>query len=227
MQLADLPEIMRTVLSTAAAALLALSLVVNAQDSALRPEPASGFVLAAIKAAPATPSQATPAPPPVRATPAPRATPASRATPAPPKEPAVERCANLEVTGIEMHPLAPEERLWSDRPVTLKKVPEKYKGYRFTQHPAHGLTLKFKVLEDGPVVLGCSSRWGSTAEPDVAKDFTTAEKLLASGWVRQVRDEVETSSYDMQFLIFTRQCKAGEEFTLRTDKYAPPILIFK
>ncbi|HEV7401784.1 MAG TPA: hypothetical protein VGO11_02615 [Chthoniobacteraceae bacterium] len=180
--------------------------------------------LAALKIQPATPGKATPAPP---AAPRSRATPAPRATPATPKEAVAIRCANLELKGIEVRPLALDEHLWTDRPVTITKVPEKYQGCRFTQHPAHGLTLKFKVVEDGPVVLGCSSRWGSTAEPDVAKDLTTAKKLIDAGWVRQVRDEVETSSYDMQFLIFTRDCKAGEEFTFRTEKYAPPILIFK
>ena len=138
-----------------------------------------------------------------------------------------EPLAKLEVPGVEIRPLATDSRVWSDRDGPITKFPGKFEGFKFTQSPAHGLTLKFKAISNGTVILGCSSRWGTTADPETAKDFATQKTLMEAGWVRQQSDEIETSASDMTFLLFTRECKAGEEFTFRTDKYAPPILVFK
>jgi hypothetical protein len=209
---------MRSLLPVGVALLLAIPLVSLAQNPAPnQPEAHAvrpGFFLAVFREDPASAGKPKPAVP-------------EPAKPAAPEDLAPEHCAKLELKGIELRPLEIDARIWSDRAVRITRFPEKFAGFQFTQSPAHGLTLKFKVTGDGTVVLGCSSRWGTTAEPEVAKDFTTAQMLIDAGWVRHPRDEIETSSSDMQFLLFTRECKAGEEFTLRTDKYAPPILIFK
>ena len=85
-------------------------------------------------------------------------------------------------------PLAKDEKLWSDRDVRLVKIPAKFKDWQFTQAKAHGLTLRFRVLSDGLVYMGCSERWGSTAAPNVAKDFATAETLKKAGWTHVVDD---------------------------------------
>ena len=135
--------------------------------------------------------------------------------------------AKVEIDETNIIPLSPGEKVWSDRTVTITKVPARFKGFNFTQHHAHGLSLTFKVLNDGVVYLGCSARWGTTADPDVARDFETAKTLTAKGWVRKDRFDVDTTAHDMQFEIFERPCKAGETFTIRTDKYAPPILLVK
>ena len=124
-------------------------------------------------------------------------------------------------------PLAKDEKLWSDRDVRLVKIPAKFKDWQFTQAKAHGLTLRFRVLSDGLVYMGCSERWGSTAAPNVAKDFATAETLKKAGWTHVPGVEITTTSGDMSWTIFSRQCKAGEEFAYRTEKYAPPILLVK
>ncbi len=199
---------MRTLLPLALTVLLVSPIVSHAQNAAPVATARPGFLLAGFKSPPPDPGKPT-------------------AVPEKPADVAPEHCAKLDLKGIEVRPLAIDARIWSDRDVHVTKFPEKFEGFQFTQNPAHGLTLTFKVVTDGTVVLGCTSRWGSTADPAVAKDFVTAQKLIDSGWVRQVRDEIETSSSDLQYLLFTRECKAGEEFALRTDKYAPPILLFK
>ncbi len=77
------------------------------------------------------------------------------------------------------------------------------------------------------VYLGCPGRWGTTASAEDARTFMTAEKLLQEGWVREEPYEIKTTAADMTFLIFSRMCKAGQEFNYRTDKYAPPILLLR
>jgi hypothetical protein len=138
-----------------------------------------------------------------------------------------QRMARVEVPGANMVTLLKNEKIWSDRPVTLTNIPLRYHGFQFTQLPAHALTLNFTVTADGLVALGCSARWGTTADPETAKDFMTEGKLLAAGWVRQKRDQIDTSASDMQFLIYARHCKAGEHFSYRTEKYAAPILLLR
>jgi hypothetical protein len=138
-----------------------------------------------------------------------------------------QRIAKVEVPGATIASLAKNAKLWTDRPVTLTNIPLRYHGFQFTQLPAHQVTLNFTVAADGLVVLGCSARWGSTADPEIAKTFMTEEKLVAEGWVRQKKDQIDTSATDMQFLIFARHCKAGEHFSYRTEKYAAPILLVR
>ena len=145
--------------------------------------------------------------------------------PAPPAAPAPT--AKVAVEDAIISPLATGAKVWSDRPVTITNVPPRFDGFNFTQHHAHGLFLKFKVLSDGVVYMGCSARWGSTATPEVAKDFDTADSLTAKGWAHKDPADVETTASDMQYVIFERSCKAGEIFSFRTDKYAPPILLVK
>jgi hypothetical protein len=135
--------------------------------------------------------------------------------------------AKVETKDITITPLAKGQRVWSDREVLFTKISPSFQGYKFTQSPAHSPTLRFKVLTDGTVYLACMGRWGSTAAPEVAKDFMTQEKLGAAGWVRLGRDELETTASDALWLVFLRRCKAGEEFSYRTDKYASPILLVK
>jgi hypothetical protein len=133
----------------------------------------------------------------------------------------------VDTSDVNLAPLAQNEKLWSDRDVRLVKIPAKFRDWQFTQAKAHGLTLHFRVLSDGLVYMGCSERWGSTAAAEVAKDFATAETLKKAGWTHVPGVEITTSASDMSWTIFSRQCKAGEEFTYRTEKYAPPILLEK
>ncbi|MEP6673214.1 MAG: hypothetical protein ABJF10_28955 [Chthoniobacter sp.] len=135
--------------------------------------------------------------------------------------------AKVEVQDAGVVKLVTDEKLWSDRDVKITEIPAAFAGLQFTQHKAHGQTVKFKVKTDGMVYLGCPARWGTTAPAEDAKTFMNAEKLAQQGWVREEPYEIKTTAADMAFLIFSRRCKAGEEFNYRTDKYAPPILLLK
>jgi hypothetical protein len=135
--------------------------------------------------------------------------------------------AKVEVQDAEVLKLAADAKIWSDRDVQITTIPPAFAGLQFTQHKAHALNLKFKVRTDGMVYMGCSARWGGTAAPEVAKTLVTAEQLEKEGWVREEPYEIATTARDMTFLIFSRSCKAGEEFNYRTEKYAPPILLIK
>jgi len=135
--------------------------------------------------------------------------------------------ASVEVQDAGILKLVPDEKVWSDRDVKITEIPPTFAGLQFTQFKAHGLTLTFKVKTDGLVYLGCSARWGATAAAEVAKSFMTAEKLEKEGWVREEAYTIKTTARDMSFLIYSRMCKAGEEFSYRTEKYAPPILLME
>ena len=146
---------------------------------------------------------------------------------APPGAKAADGLAKVEAPKMNITPLAKDEKLWSDRDVRLVKIPAKFKDYQFTQAKAHSAALQFKVIEDGLVYMGCTTRWGSTATTTAAKEFATALTLKKAGWTHVPGQEITTTANDMSWTIFSRQCKAGEEFTYRTEKYAPPILLVK
>jgi len=155
---------------------------------------------------------------------------AAATTPAPTRPPLGTKAgpvlAQVEAEDASLAPLAVGERVWSDRDRYLfTKITPSFAGYQFTRTKAHGLTLKFKVLTDGLVYMACTSRWGTTADPDVQKTLVTQSKLQKDGWKREQRGEFPTT--DVTWLVFSRQCKAGEQFSYRTDKYAPPILLVK
>jgi hypothetical protein len=79
--------------------------------------------------------------------------------------------AKVEVQNAGIMRLVKDERIWSDRDVRIDEITPGLAGYKFTQFPAHGLTLKFKVMSDGIVYLGCTSRWDAAEAPDAGEGF--------------------------------------------------------
>jgi len=135
--------------------------------------------------------------------------------------------ARVEAPDAQIMRLVKDERIWTDRDVRIDEISPGFAGYKFTQLPCHGLTLKFKVLSDGLVYLGCTSRWDAATAKNAGKEFVTEADLLKEGWVREGHSEIQTSSSKVRYLFYSRQCTTGEEFSYRTEKYAPPILLFK
>lgn len=134
--------------------------------------------------------------------------------------------AQFEAQDTVLSPLGEGEKVWSDRDYKFVKITG-WRGYQFTRSNAHSPFLRFKVLTNGLVYMACTSRWGSTADPVMQRELKAEKDLLSEGWTRLRRGDIDTGDNRVSFLVFSRMCKAGEQFTYRTEKYAAPILLVK
>ncbi|MEQ1862542.1 MAG: hypothetical protein ABMA13_21695 [Chthoniobacteraceae bacterium] len=134
--------------------------------------------------------------------------------------------AQVEAQDIVLSPLSEGERVWNDRDYKFKKITG-WHGYQYTRSNAHSPYLRFKVLSNGLVYMACTARWGSAADPVTRRELKTEKDLLAEGWTRIRRGDIDTGDGNISFVVFSRMCTAGEQFTYRTDKNAAPILLLK
>jgi hypothetical protein len=105
------------------------------------------------------------------------------------------------------------------------QISEAFQGFRFTRLVANSPTLKFKVLSDGMVYLACTKGWGASGPTDWQSEVTTEEQLRKKGWNRERGELKDEEAHG--WWVFSRNCKAGEDFTFRTAKYRSPILLVK
>ncbi len=131
--------------------------------------------------------------------------------------------AGVEAADTSLTPLRKDEAVFSDRDTYRWIVlPAQFEGYQFTRSKAHAGTLRFKVLSDGLVYMACTSRF---AEP--TGDIVDEKLLQRKGWKRLGKTALKATNEDSEWLVFSRECRAGEEFSVRTEKYAAPILLVK
>jgi hypothetical protein len=62
---------------------------------------------------------------------------------------------------------------------------------------------------------------GGNSGGDWKKDCVSREDFLAAGW----QDAGKLPVRAWQWPVYWRECKKGEEFNYRTEKYAAPIVI--
>jgi hypothetical protein len=103
------------------------------------------------------------------------------------------------------------------------EVPPELEGAQFTRFPMHhkleeGKTT-FTIEKPGAVLLGCTPNWGKGGggKGSWKAECTDQATLEQQGWKAVARAR--------NWVIFYRECRAGETFTIRTEKYNPPILI--
>ncbi len=96
------------------------------------------------------------------------------------------------------------------------------RGYTVLQH--HKGRLGFKMLSDAPVLLAvCSSGWGGGGGGGSwQKEVIPRGELETKGWKVVGQCAMDTGA---KFTIYSRDCKADEEFLIRTMKYVAPFLI--
>lgn len=141
------------------------------------------------------------------------------------------QAASLRVTGsVTLVPFEIGTPLWSsnDR-LHWKKVPAGLEGAKFTQFDSQykGAT-EFVVESSGTVFLAVTSRWGSGGNHSGSwtEELTSKEAFLDQGW-KEISPLHETSDeigHQHQWILYSRDCHAGEHFRLRTEKYCAPIL---
>jgi hypothetical protein len=136
------------------------------------------------------------------------------------------RLAEVQVERAKMLPLMMGEKVWSNRDQAIGRVPARFKGYRFTQFSVHSKTIKFKVKSNGLVNLCVPAHWWKPpAEQFPGPDHRTEAQLVGEGWIRHAGDEFFVG--EDKWWVFSRQCQAGEQFSISTDRLESPILIFK
>ncbi len=114
---------------------------------------------------------------------------------------------------------------------TWVSIPDSLQGYQFTHPKRISVPLRFTVETDGLVYLACTSDFGKYYSGGTWQQEVVAEtELLEKGWRKQtdliLRDTDEVPGHHVWW-VYVRECKAGEKFSYRTTKYAPPILLVK
>jgi hypothetical protein len=138
------------------------------------------------------------------------------------------KLATVQIQGERLLiPLRVGEKLYSSTNYLWIQVPESLAGLKFAQSRDHheGSTT-LRVDSDGLVYMAFTSRWG-IADDQPAKDgMVSRRELTRQGWKPLgSKHNLVSNEIGYEWLVFGRECKAGETFTLRTEKYCPPIVL--
>jgi hypothetical protein len=107
---------------------------------------------------------------------------------------------------------------------TTKEVPDSLRGRSFSRLRAHQGSSSFKVLKDGTVYMACTNKFGRGDDGgDWRKELVTRADLEKQGWHEFATINLKQDS--LKWIVFVRDCKAGETFTYRTEEYSAPFLI--
>ena len=137
-----------------------------------------------------------------------------------------QRFGRVTIAGGDFADLTEGARLTKSASQAWTRIPPYLKNMVFFQSNNNSGHIPFSVERSGIVLLAVTSRWGGggRASGEWTKTLTSRAKFLADGW-REVGRLERTPAEPHDWLLFWRDCKAGESFDLRTEKYQAPILI--
>ncbi len=123
--------------------------------------------------------------------------------------------------------------VWGDVPEFFVQQNASFWQYEHTDYPTlEDGVVEFEVLNSGPVLMACTTRWGGggNSDGDWEDELTTREELEQQGWTEYstgltLRHFGYPSEPSIDYVIFSRDCVAGETFSYRTEKYEPPTII--
>jgi beta-lactamase regulating signal transducer with metallopeptidase domain/Leucine-rich repeat (LRR) protein len=110
------------------------------------------------------------------------------------------------------------------------KIPDFLKGRRFTRRNGYLGILKFRVEKAQRVYFAVyGADWGGGGNPSGGwrKELVTRKQLEKQGWKevgKLVGEHTVRDGNRLAWIVFARDCKAGETFAIRTHKYQAPIL---
>ncbi len=154
-----------------------------------------------------------PSPPPVPAASAPALSPA---------------LAKVSVKNSIIANLAAGEKLYTESEYVWMSIPNEFAGMQFAQPKnKHAALTEFQVETPGVVYVAFASRW--KAEDDNKKDDILSRKdLQRMGWkVLNDKSNLKSDEQGYEWIVCAKECKAGENFSLKTDKYCAPIVLVK
>ncbi len=137
--------------------------------------------------------------------------------------------AKVEVDGTTMEPLRMGEKVYGNvSSIVWATIPDALQGCLFSRAKEQKkATVRIKVLTDGVVQMACTSRWDRSGKgEDWKKGLISERQLEAEGWqYMEMPAELKATKESHAWRLYARQCKAGESFTYRTEKYLRPILV--
>ncbi len=106
-------------------------------------------------------------------------------------------------------------------------VPAELLDVRFSLQPVHSGKLSVKVKSPGLVFIATSTRWkaGGNSSGGWLEEAMDERDLRRKGWKPLRRIKGLTNNDNGEWRIFYRKAKAGESFSIRTEKYAAPVLL--
>ena len=137
-----------------------------------------------------------------------------------------QRFAKVRVDTGEFAELREGADLWPGGNQSWKKIPEYLKNMAFLQVEKHLGHTRFSVEKPGVVLVAFTTRWGGGGNSSGSwrKLVTGPDKLHADGW-HEVGLLERTPVEGHDWLLFWRECQAGDSFDLRSEKYQAPIVI--
>jgi hypothetical protein len=136
--------------------------------------------------------------------------------------------AKVNVKNSVIARLVKGEKLYTESEYIWLAIPETFAGLQFAQPKnKHTALTEFSVETDGLVYVAFISRWQD--EDDNKKDDIISRRdVERMGWkILKAKTNLISDEAGYEWIVCAKECKAGESFALRTDKYCAPIVLTK
>lgn len=136
--------------------------------------------------------------------------------------------AKVNVGSSVIAPLLKGQKVCTEGEYVWVDIPEAYAGMQYAQpkHKHIGVT-SFSVESDGLVYVAFSSNW-EDEDSNKKDDMIARRDVERMGWrLLKAKKNLVSDDAGYEYLVYAKQCKAGESFKLRTHKYNAPIVLLK
>ena len=135
--------------------------------------------------------------------------------------------ADIRIEGAVYKPIGTGTLMYRDRDqYRWSQVPAGMIGMSFLYGAAQAARVEFEIVKDGWVYMAITERSRNSRPSGDLQDLTPVSKIQADGWVHQPRLGALNGA-NHRWILFQRMCKAGEEFSYRTERYTAPMIITK
>jgi serine/threonine protein kinase len=133
-----------------------------------------------------------------------------------------------EVGGADFVPFQKGKQLWRNLTNYIwGDIPDGFKGMAFSKYrDGQTGTAKVKILKDGLICMAVTTRWGGGGGGgEWQKECLTDAQIKSLGWEETGRVQAIVQPSSLDWIIYRKNCKKGETFSYRTEKYCAPVII--